>query len=228
MLTADAFGVLPPISRLSPEQAMYHFLSGYTARVAGTEAGRQGAPGDLLDLLRRAVHAAPSDRLCRDAARLHAPPRGRVLAGQHRLERRTVRHRRAHEPAPHPRHAARRTRRRARQRAVPAASRVRPDDPRGVSGVPSEILDPKATWADPQAYDRMARDVAGRFEDNFARFAPTSATTSDQPNPRDRLGAISDRWLGRDGSRALLATWATKLLMEARPLAVNWLAKPPP
>jgi phosphoenolpyruvate carboxykinase (ATP) len=38
--------------------------------------------------------------------------------------------------------------------------------------VPSEILDPKATWADPGAYDRMARDVAGRFEDNFERFAP--------------------------------------------------------
>ncbi|MGH6904131.1 MAG: phosphoenolpyruvate carboxykinase (ATP), partial [Geminicoccaceae bacterium] len=44
--------------------------------------------------------------------------------------------------------------------------------PEACPGVPSEILDPKATWADPKAYDRMARDVARRFEDNFERFAP--------------------------------------------------------
>ena len=50
MLTADAFGVMPPIARLTPDQAMYHFLSGYTAKVAGTGKGRHRAGGNVLDL----------------------------------------------------------------------------------------------------------------------------------------------------------------------------------
>ena len=65
LLAADAFGILPPISRLTHEQAAYHFLSGYTAKLAGHRGRGEGAGGDVLDLLRGAVHAPPPGEYAR-------------------------------------------------------------------------------------------------------------------------------------------------------------------
>jgi phosphoenolpyruvate carboxykinase (ATP) len=172
MLTADAFGVLPPISRLSPEQAMYHFLSGYTARVAGTEAGVKEPQATFSTCFGAPFmprHPTVYAEMLRDLMRRHEVDCWLVNTGWSggpfgTGERMSLRHTRAMLHAalggelvtvPFQRHA---------QFGLMI--------PEACPGVPSEILDPRSTWTDRAAYDRMARDVAGRFEDNFARFAP--------------------------------------------------------
>jgi phosphoenolpyruvate carboxykinase (ATP) len=170
MLTADAFGVLPPISRLSPEQAMYHFLSGYTARVGGTEAGVNepqatfsacfGAPflprrpsvyaKMLGELMHRhqvdcwLVNTGWSGGPYGTGERIHLPHTRAML--QAALD--------------------------GTLRDVPMREhpQFRLAMPTKCPGVPDDVLDPRSTWADGAAYDAAARAVAGRFAANFRQF----------------------------------------------------------
>jgi ATP-dependent phosphoenolpyruvate carboxykinase len=87
MLTADAFGVMPPIARLTPAQAMYHFLSGYTAKVAGTEKGvtePQATFSTCFGAPFMPRHPSEYGNLLKELIAKH----GRLLAGEHRLDRR--------------------------------------------------------------------------------------------------------------------------------------------
>jgi phosphoenolpyruvate carboxykinase (ATP) len=172
MLTADAFGVLPPIARLTPEQAMYHFLSGYTARVAGTEKGLGAEP--------KATFSA-----CFGAPFLPRPPSvyGRMLA------ERIARHGAAcwlvNTGWTGGAYGVGRRMRIADTRALLAAALdgslarapMRKDPffgfavPTVCPGVDPRVLDPRATWEDGAAYDAAARELVGRFERNFERFA---------------------------------------------------------
>ena len=126
MLTCDAFGVLPPIAKLDPAQAMYHFLSGYTAKVAGTEKGvtePQATFSTCFGAPFMPLHPTVYGNLLRD---LVAQASRRLLAGQHRLDGRQGRRRPAHaDPRDAP--AARgRARRLAAQGRLPHRSAFRP------------------------------------------------------------------------------------------------------
>ena len=167
-LTADAFGVLPPISRLDRAQAEYHFISGYTAKLA-TEVGIK-EQGHLLRRLRRAVPATPPAGVRGHARRAARPVPGAGLAGEHRMDGRPVRHRRADEHQPHPLHGARRPERPAGRRGVRPRPDLRPDGPTSCPDVPAEVLQPRQTWADKDAYDRQATQLKRMFEENYKAY----------------------------------------------------------
>jgi len=171
MLTADAFGVLPPISKLTPEQAMYHFLSGYTAKVAGTEKGLGNEPQATFSTCFGAPfmprHPTEYAKLLGEKIARHDVTCWLVNTGWtggaygtgHRMP---ISHTRALLSA-------------ALDGGL-AAAPVRQDEsfglhvPESCAGVPDEVLTPRETWSDKSAYDSTASDLVGRFGSNFEQF----------------------------------------------------------
>ncbi|RUA17664.1 MAG: phosphoenolpyruvate carboxykinase (ATP) [Clostridia bacterium] len=169
-LTADAFGVLPPISKLTPEQAMYHFISGYTAKVAGTERGVTepqatfsacfGAP--FLPLHPFAYAKMLGQRIQEHEVNvwlINTGWTGGPYGVGHRMQ---IKYTRA---------------------MIAAALNGDLDDveteahpvfgvhvPKSVPNVPDEVLNPRNTWIDKAAYDAQARKLAVMFKENFNHF----------------------------------------------------------
>ena len=171
MLTADAFGVLPAISRLTPEQAKYHFISGYTAKVAGTERGVKEPQATFS-----ACFGAPFMPL---HPTVYADLLGEKIA-EHDVDVWLVNTGWVGGPYGEGERFPIATSRAVIRAAIEGALddveyRVDPtfgfEVPTTVPGVPAEQLDPRGTWADPAAYDAMARDLADRFIANFAAYA---------------------------------------------------------
>ena len=172
MLTADAFGVLPPISRLTPAQAMYHFLSGYTARVAGTEKGLGSEPQATFSTCFGApfLPRRPEDygRLLEALIHRHGAACWLVNTGwtggaYGTGKRMAISHTRALLRA-----VLDGTLEDAAFHADPFFGLMIPRD---VPGIPNEVLDPRLSWADGDAYDRMAKALVARFQANFDAFA---------------------------------------------------------
>src|SRR5437588_5548500 len=169
-LTADAFGVLPPISKLNPEQAMYHFLSGYTAKVAGTEAGvKEPQPnfstcfGSPFLPLRPKVYAEMlGRRLQEHGAQCWLVNTGWFGGPYGKGSRMKLSYTRAMVSAA------------IDGRLNDAQFEVEPSFgltiPKSCPGVPPEFLDARGAWQDKAAYDNSAADLSTRFTENFEKF----------------------------------------------------------
>jgi len=170
LLTADAFGVLPPVSKLTHDQALYYFLSGYTAKVAGTERGVKepqatfsacfGAvflvwhPSKYAEMLGRLIQQHQSDVWLVNTGWTGGPYGvGTRMKLSHT---RTMVH--------------------ALLRGDLSHTDMVKDPvfglmvPKAIQGVPNSVLSPRTTWSDGGAYDAQAKKLAGMFKDNFAKF----------------------------------------------------------
>jgi phosphoenolpyruvate carboxykinase (ATP) len=181
-LAADAFGVLPPIARLTPEQAMYHFLSGYTAKLAGTEAGMGKDPvpefsacfgKPFLPLAPRVYAEMLGSRLKQHQAACWLINTG-WSGGKFGVGKRmSIRISRALVSA-------------ALNGLLDGVEFVTEPAfglhiPLNCPDVPAEVLNPRNAWADKAAYDQTAADLAARFEANFQQFDAPEAVRAAGP-----------------------------------------------
>src|SRR5690606_24180456 len=169
-LTADAFGVLPPIAKLTPEQAMYYFINGYTSKLAGTEAGvTEPQPnfspcfgGPFLPRPPRVYADQLAERIRRHGASVWLVNTGWTGGAYGKGTRMKLSHTRAMVNA-----------------ALSGQLKSAEFDtdpvfglaiPKSVSGVPDGVLSPRDTWADKGAYGAQAKDLAAKFRANDSKF----------------------------------------------------------
>ena len=182
-LTADAFGVLPPISRLSPEQTMYHFLSGYTAKVAGTEKGVKEPQATFSTCFGGPFmvhHPMVYARLLGEKIKKYGSSCWLIntgwTGGPYGVGKRMkIAYTRAMVDA----------------LLNGSLSEVlyKPDPvfgvdvPQSCPGVPDAALNPRGTWPDPQAYDDQAQKLAGMFKKNFEKYRDSVPVEVEQGGP---------------------------------------------
>lgn len=173
-LTADAFGVLPPVSKLTKEQAMYHFLSGYTSKLAGTERGVTepeatfstcfGAP--FLPLQPSVYAEMLGEKISKHNAQVYLVNTGWSGGAYGVGKRMNLAYTRAMVTS-----AINGSLNKVDYTVDPIFGLSVPNE---VPGVPSEVLMPRNTWANKEEYDQKAKELASRFVKNFEKFQGVS------------------------------------------------------
>lgn len=182
-LTADAFGVLPPISKLTKEQAMYHFLSGYTSKLAGTERGVTSPEATFSTCFGSPflpLHATVYAEMLGQKIDEHGVDVFLVNTGWT-----------GGEYGVGNRMKLSYTRTMVRAAIKGELHDVETEQeaifglqiPKQIEGVPANILNPRDAWADKESYDQKAKELSQKFQENFKKFGTVSADISAQGGP---------------------------------------------
>ena len=182
-LTADAFGVLPPIAKLTREQAMYHFLSGFTSKLAGTERGITSPQATFSTCFGAPFLPLPATRYAEMLGEKILEHNVNVFlvntgwtGGEYGVgNRMKLSYTRAMVQA-------------ALEGELNHVETVKDtffglNIPLHIAGVPDEVLQPMKTWADPNAYEKKAKELAEQFRENFKKFANVAVEIEEKGGP---------------------------------------------